>query len=115
MTALGSFRAELDRLVEQFGRNIRQYKSNTYDEAGLRAEFLNPFFRTLGWDMENKAGLIPQYREVEIESRTEIAGRQKRADYLFRTDRVDRFVCEAKKPAETLLPRYLDFMAQFVM
>jgi hypothetical protein len=56
--------------------------------------------------VENKAGLIPQHREVEIESRTEIAGRQKRADYLFRTDRQDRFICEAKKPAEELHARH---------
>jgi type I restriction-modification system DNA methylase subunit len=101
-----SFQAELGRLVEQFGRNLSQYKSNAYDEASLRQEFLNPLFRALGWDIENKAGLIPQHREVEIESRTEIAGRQKRADYLFRTDRQDRFVCEAKKPAEELTAPY---------
>jgi hypothetical protein len=101
------FCAELDRLVEQFGRNINQYRSNQYDEASLRQEFLNPLLRALGWDIENKAGLIPQHREVEIESRTEIAGRQKRADYLFRTDRRDRFICEAKKPAEVLHSRYV--------
>ena len=101
-----SFRSELDRLVEQFGRNLSQYKSHVYDEASLRQEFLDPLFRALGWDVENKAGLIPQLREVEIESRTEIAGRKKRADYLFRTDRQDRFVCEAKKPIENLDKRY---------
>jgi len=101
-----SFRSDLDRLVEQFGRNLKQYKSNVYDEASLRQEFLDPFFRALGWDVENKAGLIPQHREVEIESRTNIAGRQKRADYLFRTDRQDRFICEAKKPVEALDARF---------
>ncbi|MEI6219638.1 MAG: hypothetical protein WCP86_12115, partial [bacterium] len=104
--SLENFRAELARLVELFGRNLSDLKSSAYDEASLRQEFLNPLFRALGWDVENKAGLIPQHREVEIESRTEIAGRQKRADYLFRTDRQDRFVCEAKKPAEALHARY---------
>ena len=52
------------------------------------------------------AGLIQTKREVEIESRTEIGGRQKRADYLFRTEGHDRFVCEAKKPAEELHAGY---------
>ena len=103
---LESFQEELGRLVRQFEKNLTHYKSAAYDEASLRQEFLNPFFRALGWDVENKAGAIPQHREVEIESRTEIAGRQKRADYLFRTDRQDRFVCEAKKPAEDLNARY---------
>ena len=100
------FQKELDHLVEQFGRNLGHCKSSAFDEASLRNEYLNPFFRALGWDVENRAGFIPQHREVEIESRTEIAGRKKRADYLFRTDRVDRFVCEAKKPAEELHAGY---------
>ena len=101
-TSPENYHKELKRLVDQFGRNLSQYKSRVYDEASLRQEFLDPFFRALGWDVENKAGLIPQHREVEIESRTEIAGRKKRADYLFRTDRQDRFICEAKKPIEVL-------------
>ena len=101
-----SFQQELARLVETFGKNLAAYKSGSYDEASLRQEFLNPFFRALGWDIENNAGLIPQHREVEIESRTQIGGRQKRADYLFRNHPTDRFVCEAKKPAEELHATY---------
>ena len=100
------FQTELARLVAQFEKNFKHYQSAAYDEASVRQEFLDPLFRALGWDVENKLGRIPQHREVEIESRTEIAGRQKRADYLFRTDRVDRFVCEAKKPAEKLHAGY---------
>lgn len=100
------FQTELARLVAQFEKNFKQYQSAAYDEASVRQEFLDPLFRALGWDVENKRGLIPQHREVELESRTEIAGRQKRADYLFRTDRQDRFVCEAKKPAEKLHAGY---------
>ena len=56
--------------------------------------------------MENRAGLIQKEREVEIESATQIGGGRKRADYLFRTVKRDRFVCEAKKPAEELHARY---------
>lgn len=100
------FEEELNRLVESFGQRLAELKRPSYVEAQLRDDFLNPFFRALGWDMENRAGLIQQKREVEIESRTRIGGRQKRADYLFRTDGRDRFVCEAKKPAEELSARY---------
>jgi type I restriction-modification system DNA methylase subunit len=104
---LSNFKIELTRLVEQFRRNLSHYKEkNHYDEASLRNEYLNPLFRALGWDVENRAGLIPKHREVEIESRTKIAGRKKRADYLFRIDRTDRFICEAKKPAEELHAGY---------
>ncbi len=101
-----SFEKELNRLVEAFGKRLTELKSSDYNEAKLRDDFLNPFFRALGWDMENRAGLIQKEREVEIESPTQIGGGRKRADYLFRTQSHDRFVCEAKKPAEELNARY---------
>ncbi|HEY5911181.1 MAG TPA: N-6 DNA methylase [Verrucomicrobiae bacterium] len=105
-SAFEYFERELNRLVESFGQRLAELKKPSYAEAQLRDDFLNPFFRALGWDMENRAGLIQQKREVEIESRTQIGGRRKRADYLFRSDGRDRFVCEAKKPAEELGSRY---------
>jgi hypothetical protein len=101
-----TFESELNRLVESFGKRLAELKQPGYSEAQLRDDFLNPFFRSLGWDMENRAGLIQREREVEIESATQIGGGRKRADYLFRTDKRDRFVCEAKKPAEELHSRY---------
>lgn len=101
-----TFEPELNRLVVAFTRQFDDLTSPGYAEAQLRDDFLNPFFRCLGWDLENKAGHIQNDREVEIESRTDIAGKAKRADYLFRTDGTNRFVCEAKKPRETLGPKY---------
>ena len=100
-----SFSAELSRLVAKFEREIHEVKSANYSEARLREDYLNPLFTALGWDRENHAGLVQAKREIEIESRTDIAGRAKRADYLFRTDGHDRFICEAKKPSEELGPR----------
>ncbi|MFN0069218.1 MAG: N-6 DNA methylase, partial [Limisphaerales bacterium] len=96
------FERELGRLVEQFGRHLDAYKGASYDEANVRKDFLDPFFRALGWDMDNRAGRIPKDREVEIESRTQIGGRNRPADYLFRAEGRERFVCEAKKPAGDL-------------
>ena len=101
-----SFEKELNRLVESFGKRLAELKGPDYNEAKLRDDFLNPFFRALGWDLENRAALIQRKREVEIESVTRIGGGNKRADYLFRVDGRDRFVCEAKKPAEELHARY---------
>ena len=101
-----SFEQELNQLVESFGKRLAELKQPGYAEAQLRDDFLNPFFRALGWDMENRAGLIQTEREVEIESATQIGGGRKRADYFFRTDKHARFVCEAKKPAEELHARY---------
>jgi hypothetical protein len=101
-----SFDKELNRLVKSFGDRLAELKGPNYNEAKLRDDFLNPFFRALGWDLENRAGMIQKKREVEIESLTHIGGGRKRADYLFRVDGRDRFVCEAKKPAEELHARY---------
>jgi predicted type IV restriction endonuclease len=41
-------------LIERFDRNRVAYKSDQYNEARLRIEFLNPFFEALGWDINNR-------------------------------------------------------------
>ena len=99
------FQTELSRLVAKFERELQTVTDPGYSEARLRQDYLDPLIRALGWDLENHAGLVQSKREIEIESRTDIAGRAKRADYLFRTDGHDRFICEAKKPREELGPR----------
>jgi len=55
----------------------------------------------------NVNGLIHTEREVDIEVRTATSVRQTRADYVFRHARVERFTCEAKKPAEALHDRHI--------
>lgn len=97
-----NFKAELERLTSAFHKNLSHFKSGAYDESALRNDFLVPFWRALGWDVENLKGETQPLREVQIESRVDIAGKKKRADYLFRTDGIERFVCEAKKPREGL-------------
>jgi hypothetical protein len=76
-----SFEKELNRLVESFGKRLAELKQSGYAEAQLRDDFLNPFFRALGWDMENRAGLIQKEREVEIESGARSRRNQKRPCY----------------------------------
>ena len=51
---LASFQQEVGRLVEQFTRNLAHYSEKGYDEACLRKEFLNPFFRALGWGQQSR-------------------------------------------------------------
>lgn len=102
-----SFQAELSRLVAQFDSQHPIYTAPDYLEATLRADFLDPFFRALGWDVGNQKGLIHTEREVAIEVRTHLSGRQTRADYVFRHARIERFTCEAKKPAEVLHNRHI--------
>lgn len=97
-----AFTAELQRLTANFSKNLALYRSPGYDEAAVRVDFLNPFFAALGWDLENRTGVAQSLRDVQIETRVSIGGKKKKADYLFRTNGIERFVFEAKAPNVTL-------------
>jgi len=90
---------ELHELVERFHRNYKQYSSPDYNEADLRREFIDPLFEMLGWDVSNKAGHAPQYKEVLYEPSQEVEGGTKTPDYAFRIGEVVKFFVEAKKPS----------------
>ncbi len=51
-------------LVETFDSNIESYKNPQYNETQLRREFVDPFFEALGWDVANKNGYAPVYRDI---------------------------------------------------
>jgi len=98
-TTYDEFLPRLKNLVEKFRRNLRAHCEAGYSEAQLRSDFLDDFWLALGWDLTNDLNLIGPHREVEIESPTMVATRRKKADYLFRADRIPRFTSEAKRPA----------------
>ena len=56
--------SRIAELIETFERNIDAYRSQQYNEAQLRREFIDPFFEELGWDVTNKAGLAHAYKDV---------------------------------------------------
>lgn len=86
-------------LVSRFRDSYDFYTSANYNEAQLRQEFINPFFEALGWDMTNKAGYAPQYRDVIHEdSQKQSDGKTKAPDYAFRLGPSRIFFLEAKKP-----------------
>lgn len=87
------------KLIDTFDNNIDFYKSDQYNEYQLRQEFLDPFFEELGWDMDNKAGLAPQYRDVIHEASIKVGGSTKAPDYAFTIHGQYKFFLEAKKPA----------------
>ena len=94
-------------LVRQFRLNIAQYKSPLYNETETRVEFLNPFWRELGWDMDNASGHAINYRDVIHEDSIKLrVGKEisnsKAPDYAFRIGGIRKFFLEAKKPAVDL-------------
>src|ERR1700690_4028281 len=89
-------------LVERFERNHGQYRSSKYNETQARREFIDPFFKALGWDIDNEQGFAEQYKEVIHEDTLEIEGENKAPDYAFRIGGTRKFFVEAKKPSVKL-------------
>ena len=70
-----------------------------YNETLTRRDFIDPFFKALGWDMDNEQGYAEAYREVIHEDRLKIGTATKAPDYSFRLAGGKRlFFVEAKKP-----------------
>jgi len=95
---LEALREEIRKLVDKFERDKYSYLSKGYMEAQVRKDFIDPFFKAIGWDIENEAGLSPFEREVILE-KGETEGRP---DYNFRVDGMSKFYVEAKAPSEHL-------------
>ena len=90
---------QLKSLISLFSANIAQYKSNQYDEANTRTDFIDKFFTLLDWDVTNNSHWNETYRDVIREDKIKIDGSSKAPDYSFRIGGVRKFFVEAKKPA----------------
>jgi len=74
----------IKRLVDRFDQDRKVFLSCDYKEEQLRAEFLNPFFAALGWDMDNREGLSETFKQIIHEESIKVAGASKAPDYTFR-------------------------------
>lgn len=93
-------KAELQVLVDRFREQHHSYTRSGYNETQVRRDFIDPFFRLLGWDMDNSQGFAEAYREVIHEDKVKVGGALKAPDYSFRLPGGKRlFFLEAKKPA----------------
>lgn len=95
--------ARIENLVLQFAEGRDEYILPQYNETQVRVEFVNPFFKALGWDVDNDAGLRQHLREVVHEASVLVADegrlRTKKPDYSFRIGSEQLFYLEAKKPS----------------
>ena len=55
---------EVIDLIERFERNHDVYRSHNYNETETRREFIDPFFKALGWDIDNEQGYAEAYENV---------------------------------------------------
>lgn len=89
-------------LIDLFRRNADAYHAPQYNEAMVRQEFINPFFKCLGWDMDNEQGYAEAYKDVIHEAAIKIGGATKAPDYCFRIGGAAKFFLEAKRPSVNL-------------
>ncbi len=89
---------EVSELVKRFERNRESYRSSEYNETQARREFIDPFFKALGWDIDNKQGYAEAYKDVVHEDAIKIGGATKAPDYAFRIGGARKFFVEAKRP-----------------
>jgi hypothetical protein len=90
---------EIVDLVERFENNLASYKSGHYNETQVRREFVDPFFKALGWDVDNEQGFAEAYKDVIHEDAIRIGSTTNAPDYSFRIGGQRKFFLETKKPS----------------
>ncbi len=90
---------EIVDLVERFESNREAYKSGHYNETQVRREFVDPFFKALGWDIDNEQGFAEAYKDVIHEDAIKVGGTTRAPDYSFRIGGQRKFFLETKKPS----------------
>ena len=56
--------SRIKELADRFEEQYDSYKSASYNETLTRRDFIDPFFKALGWDIDNSLGYAEAYREV---------------------------------------------------
>jgi adenine-specific DNA-methyltransferase len=91
-------------LALQFGSDLNEYRKESYGETQARIQFIDPFFKALGWNMSNE-GLSSADKEVQHEDRVKLKAEltekemgTKKPDYGFYILQKLQFFVEAKQP-----------------
>jgi len=101
---------KIKQLVDRFNEQLPYYKKSDYNETQTHREFIDPFFKALGWDIDNEQGLAEAYKDVIHEYKLKIKDSTKAPDYCFTLSGQPKFFVEAKKPSvfikEDITPAY---------
>lgn len=95
-------RERIAELVAKFDNNKEIYLSKDYKEEDIKVEFISPMFKALGWDVDNKRGNAPQFKEVIFEETISVGNKTKNPDYTFQIGGQKIFFLEAKAPHRDL-------------
>ena len=92
----------IQQLVDKFEKNKKEYINKDYDETSARVEFIDKFFKALGWDISNERAVPNNIKEVVREENLSTKDGTKHPDYSFTTRGNIVFYVEAKKPSVNL-------------
>ncbi|MBI2576467.1 N-6 DNA methylase, partial [Candidatus Woesearchaeota archaeon] len=87
-------RNEVKKLVDKYTRIGESGSIKRYNEEDTKAEFIEPLFEALGWDVRNTENDDEVVREEKIS--------KGRVDYSFRINGIPKFFLEAKALKEDL-------------
>lgn len=90
------------KLVKRFDEQKDVYLSGSYNETQVRRDFIDPFFKALGWDIDNENDYAEAYRDVIHEDMVLVGNAKKAPDYSFRVGGTRKFFVEAKKPSVSI-------------
>lgn len=90
-SALDAVRA----LIKRFENERDRVFDKAYKEANVRQDFLDPFFKALGWDTADSL-------EVQHERPVKMKDETKSVDSAFKLNNRVKFMVEAKRPASKL-------------
>ena len=103
---LATLTEQVAELVQTYSNNYPQFQRATYNETQVRVDFVNRFFKLLGWDVDNERGLPQHLREVTHEATVVVEEdgihRSKKPDYSFKVGTEVLYFLETKKPAVNL-------------
>ena len=92
-------RERISILVDRFNEHVDEYRKGAYNEHQTRVDYINPFWKALGWDMDNEQGHAEAYRQVIHEDKLRIGSSTKAPDYCFTVYGQRKFFVDAKKPS----------------
>jgi len=95
----------IKELVEKYKGDRSTYLKSTYNETQLRNDFIDPFLKCLGWDVDNDKGKPHFLRDVIQEEYIEVedADTKKNPDYTLRINGTRKLFVEVKKPSVNIL------------
>jgi anaerobic ribonucleoside-triphosphate reductase len=73
----------IEDLVMRFKEHIASYKKSDCNETQTRRNFIDYFFKSLCWEMENREGNAEEYREVVNKNKVKVGAANKAYDYPF--------------------------------